>query len=165
MKNIIFTLGIISFGSVAIAQNKSMEVYKISGQVQITKVESSKVCWATISTSSANGIPSFFATYKLKSGDRWQVVGNAGIKSAQANDILTIRFDDEPFIFRELQLVNNTFALPFIEDTDLAGFDQRVAKSQSVEFNLLRLKDKITVDLEMLRQAKNTIDQCLETIK
>mgnify|MGYP001119455521 CR=1 FL=1 len=149
----------------AFAQEQTMEIFETTGDVQVTKVEASKVCFATINTTSKNGTASFFATYKLKDGDRWQVTGHSGVKVAQADDILTIRFDGEPFIVRELQRLNNTFPVPFTEDTDLAQFDMLVASGTTVSFDLLRLKDSIIVDLEMLRTAKVSVDRCLETIK
>lgn len=147
------------------AQEQTMEIFETIGDTQIAKVAASRVCWATINTTSANGVPSFFATYKLKDGDRWQVTGHTGVKVAQADDILTIRFDGEGFIVRELQRVNNTFPLPFTEDTDLAGFDQRVAAGSQMSLDLLRLKDSIIVDLETLRTAKGSVDRCLETLE
>jgi hypothetical protein len=149
----------------AFAQEQSMEIFENIQGAQVTKVEASKVCFATINTTSKNGTPSFFATYKLKDGDRWQVTGHAGLRVAQADDILTIRFDGEPFIVRELQRLNNTFPVPFTEDTDLAEFDTLVASGTTVSFDLLRLKDSIIVDLETLRNAKVSVDRCLETIK
>jgi hypothetical protein len=149
----------------ASAQEQTMEVFETTGDTQVTKVEASNVCFATINTTSKNGAPSFFATYKLKDGDRWQVTGHSGVKTPQADDILTIRFDGEGFIVRELQRLNNTFPVPFTEDTDLAQFDALVATGTQVSFDLLRLKDSIIVDLESLRAAKVSVDRCLETIK
>jgi hypothetical protein len=149
----------------ASAQDQTMVIFETMGETQVTKVAASKVCFATINTVSKNGAPSFFATYQLKDGDRWQVTGHAGVKVQQADDILTIRFDGEGFVVRELQRVNNTFPLPFTEDTDLADFDKLVEVGTEVSFDLLRLKDSIVVDLEALRTAKASIARCLETIK
>jgi hypothetical protein len=166
MKNFVlaplFALGLAVPAS---AQDQTMEIFETIGETQVTKVAASKVCFATINTTSKGGTPSFFATYKLKDGDRWQVAGHAGVKVAQADDILTIRFDGEGFVVRELQRVNNTFPLPFTEDTDLAEFDKLVEAGKEVSFDLLRLKDSIVVDLEALRAAKASVERCLETIK
>ena len=110
-----------------------MEIFNSSEQYQVTKVEASKVCWATLSAISANGIPSFFATYKRKDGDRWQVTGYSGNQAKEADDILTIKFDGEPFLIREMQRSNNIFPLPFTEDIDLTGFDNRVEISNTLK--------------------------------
>lgn len=166
MRNIILTsLFALGLTVPAIAQDQTMEIFETMGETQVTKVAGSKVCFATINTVSANGAPSFFATYQLKDGDRWQVTGHSGVKVQQADDILTIRFDGEGFIVRELQRVNNTFPLPFTEDTDLADFDKLVEAGTEVSFDLLRLKDKIIVDLDALRTAKASIARCLATIE
>jgi hypothetical protein len=47
----------------------------------------------------------------------------------------------------------------------LTGFDNRVEISNIVSFDLIRLKDEIIVDLNVLRSAKKNIDQCLKSIK
>ena len=64
-----------------------------------------------------------------------------------------------------MQRSNNIFPLPFTEDIDLTGFDNRVEISNIVSFDLIRLKDEIIVDLNVLRSAKKNIDQCLKSIK
>ena len=153
------------FGQPMVAQENKMEIFETINGAQVTKVASSNVCFATINTKSANGTDSFFATYKLKNGDRWQVAGHSGLRVAQTNDILTIKFDNEPFLIRDLQLVNNTSPLPFTEDNDLTGFDERVATGKQVTFDYIRLKDSISIDLDTLRAAKDSMDRCLETIE
>jgi len=165
MRKVIFTLGMIALGTSAFAQEQAMEIFETIGDSQITKVASSNVCWATINTKSANGTNSFFATYKLKNGDRWQVAGHSGLRVKQTNDILTIKFDEEPYLIRDLQLVNNTSPLPFTEDNDLTGFDERVATAKQVTFEYIRLKDSISVDLDTLRAAKASMERCLDTIE
>ncbi|MDA9999873.1 hypothetical protein N9E53_02210, partial [Amylibacter sp.] len=94
-----------------------------------------------------------------------QVTGYSGNQAKEADDILTIKFDGEPFLIREMQRSNNIFPLPFTEDIDLTGFDNRVEISNIVSFDLIRLKDEIIVDLNVLRSAKKNIDQCLKSIK
>lgn len=111
IKNILVTLGLVFLGTVTFAQNAGMDIFKLSDQYQVAKVEASKVCWATLNTISKNGVPSFFATYKQKNGDRWQVTGHSGKKVDNADDILTIKFDGEPFLIREMQRSNNIFPL------------------------------------------------------
>jgi len=165
IKNILIILGLVSIGTASSAQNSSMEIFKSSDEYQITKVEASRVCWATINTTSLNDVASFFASYKRKDGDRWQVTGYSGKKADDADDILTIKFDGEPFLIKEMQHSNNIFPLPFTEDIDLTGFDNRVEISSIVSFDLIRLKDEIIVDLSILRSAKKEIEQCLKSIK
>ncbi|MDB4081273.1 hypothetical protein N9532_10290 [Amylibacter sp.] len=165
IKNILVTLGLVFLGTVTFAQNAGMDIFKLSDQYQVAKVEASKVCWATLNTISKNGVPSFFATYKQKNGDRWQVTGHSGKKVDNADDILTIKFDGEPFLIKEMQRSNNIFPLPFTEDIDLTGFDNRVEINDTVSFALVRLKDEIIVDLKVLRSAKKNVEQCLKTIK
>ena len=150
MKNIMIILGTFLFGTASCASNSAMEIFKSFDEYQITKVEESRVCWATLSATSSNGVPSFFATYKRKDGDRWQVTGYSGKEAKNADDILTIKFDGEPFIIREMQRSNNIFPLPFTEDIDLTGFDNRVEISSKLSFDLIRLKDEIIVDLKGL---------------
>ena len=69
MKNIMIILGTFLFGTASCASNSAMEIFKSFDEYQITKVEESRVCWATLSATSSNGVPSFFATYKRKDGD------------------------------------------------------------------------------------------------
>ena len=64
-----------------------------------------------------------------------------------------------------MQRSNNIFPLPFTEDIDLTGFDNRVEINDTVSFALVRLKDEIIVDLKVLRSAKKNVEQCLKTIK
>ena len=165
IKNILIILGLVLIGTAPSAQNSSMEIFKSSDEYQITKVEASRVCWATINTTSLNDVASFFVSYKRKDGDRWQVTGYSGKKAEDADDILTIKFDGEPFLIKEMQHSDNIFPLPFTEDIDLTGFDNRVEISSIVSFDLIRLKDEIIVDLSILRSAKKEIEQCLKSIK
>ena len=91
MKNIMIILGTFLFGTASCASNSAMEIFKSFDEYQITKVEESRVCWATLSATSSNGVPSFFATYKRKDGDRWQVTGYSGKEAKNADDILTAK--------------------------------------------------------------------------
>jgi hypothetical protein len=156
--------GLLVGGSISAQENK-MEIFEIIDGAQITKVASSNVCFATINAKSESETPSFFATYKLKNGDRWQVAGHVGLRVAETEDVITLKFDDEGFIFRETEMLNNTFPLPLTEDADLEQFDALVEKSNTLSLDILRLKDKIIVDLETLRNAKLSMDRCLETIE
>ena len=70
MKNIMIILGTFLFGTASCASNSAMEIFKSFDEYQITKVEESRVCWATLSATSSNGVPSFFATYKRKDGSK-----------------------------------------------------------------------------------------------
>jgi hypothetical protein len=165
MRNLILASMFIATTSASFAQEQKMEVFEIIDGAQITKVAASNVCFGTINAKSESETPSFFATYKLKNGDRWQVAGHVGQKVAQAQDVVTFRFDGEGFIFRETELLNNTFPVPLTEDDDLEQFDALVEKSTTLSLDLLRLKEKIIVDLETLRNTKKSMDRCLETIK
>ena len=165
MKNLILTSVLIASASVSSAQESKMEIFEVIDGAQITKVAASNVCFATINAKSQSETPSFFATYKLKNGDRWQVAGHVGLRVAETEDIITLRFDDEGFIFRETEMLNNTFPVPLTEDADLEEFDALVEKSNTLSLDILHLKDKIIVDLAVLRNAKASMDRCLETIK
>lgn len=165
MKKRLLTSVLIAMASVSFAQEQKMEIFEIIDGAQITKVAASNVCFATLNAKSQSETPSFFATYKLKNGDRWQVAGHVGLRVAEAEDVITIKFDDEGFIFRETEMLNNTFPVPLTEDADLEEFDALVEKSTTLSLDILRLKEKIIVDLEVLRNAKKSMDRCLETIE
>jgi len=150
----------------ALAQDQAMELVETVGDFQISRVAESKVCFATVSGPSANGIPSFFATYKLTNGDRWQVTGYSEQKEkAETIDGLSIKFDGEPHMVIQIELSNGTYLLPITDETQLKAFDEAVETGTKVSFNLLKTKDSFTVDLANLRAAKMAIDTCLEGMK
>lgn len=97
IKNILIILGLVLIGTAPSAQNSSMEIFKSSDEYQITKVEASRVCWATINTTSLNDVASFFASYKRKDGDRWQVTGYSGKKQKTLMTFLQLNLMENLF--------------------------------------------------------------------
>lgn len=159
-------LSLALLASPSYAQDQKMELLEPVGSFQINRVAQSKVCFATYNGASANGIPSFFATYKLVDGDRWQVTGYTEQKELMKSpDVLTISFDGEQHMISDLETTQGSFFMPFLDSNQLQDFDAKVEISESVTFSLLRSKDSLTVNLPELRAAKAAIDICLQGLK
>ncbi len=152
--------------SITSAHAQSIEAVETVGDYQIMRVAASKVCFAVYNGKSADGSDVTYATYKTKSGDRWQVVGYVDdTKVTAPDDLLTIRFDGKLSNARTIGISRGDFALPFTEDKELADFDAGVATAEQVTFHLKNLNDTIAIDLPALRTAKSSVETCLEGIK
>lgn len=144
---------------------QSLEPVETLGDYEILRVTASKVCFAVYKGKSANELDITYATFKTKSGDRWQVLSYVYDEKLKAlGDLLTIRFDGKLTLSRAVEISRGDLILPFTEDEELADFDAGVAAADEVTFQLKNLNDTITVDLPALRTAKAGIDACLEAI-
>lgn len=145
---------------------QAIELVEKVGDFQIARVTSSKVCFAVLNTQSTKGADVTFATYKTKSGDRWQVAGFVKDEEITIKgDLLSIRFDDEHLMARGVEFSKGDFALPFTEDSDLEIFDKQVSEKEKMELRFRKLEDGIVVPLPELRKAKDAIDTCLANIE
>lgn len=143
----------------------ALELVEKVENFQIARVISSKVCFAVLNTTSTKGAEVSFATYKTKSGDRWQVAGFVKDEAITIKgDLLSIRFDDEHLMARGIEFSKGDFALPFTEKSDLEAFDSHIAEKNTMELQLKMLDDGITVPLPELRKAKEAINNCLKAI-
>lgn len=146
--------------------SQAVELVEIVGDYQIVKVASSKVCFATYNGKSTKDKNVTFATYKTKSGDRWQVAGYVDHQSLTAKgDLLSLSFDNEHLFSRGVEFSKGKFALPFTEDVDLKNYTDLVASKKTLELKMRNLDDTIVITLPELNKAKQAMDKCLDGFK
>ena len=145
---------------------QAVELVDTVGDYQIVKVESSKVCYAAYNGKSLKDKKVTFATYKMKSGDRWQVAGYVDYEAlTKKGDLLSISFDKEHVLSRGVEFSKGKFALPFTEDADLENYTKLIETKKTLELTLRYLDDSIVISLPELAEAKVAIEKCLDGIK
>jgi len=144
---------------------QAVELVETVGDYQIVKVESSKVCFAAFNGKSLKDKKITFATYKTKSGDRWQVAGFVDHdKLTTKGDLLSISFDKTHLFSRGVEFSKGKFALPFTEDADLENYTKLVDTKKTLELTMRGLDDSIVITLPELNAARAAMDKCLADI-
>jgi len=161
-KTVLFA-NLLAIGSLSSASAQVVPIETVAGY-EIARVVSADVCFAVTDLKSAQNLDMVFSYYRAKSGHRWQVGGYlSSLDHPKATDTLTITFDGDLKIKREVEFRDGDFILPFEALQELLAYEQDVEQGTTLVFGLN--KDNFEINLENFRAAILATLNCVEKIE
>ena len=162
-----FQATILVVGAVVIVTNlASAQVVPIEtvAGYKIARIESANVCFAVVNIRSRKNYDMAFSYYRSKTGQRWQVGGYlSALDHSDPKDRLTISFDGDQKLSRDVEFRDGDFIVPFEALAELQAFERDVEKGKTLVFGFKQ--DSLEIPLPAYRQAIKSVISCAAAIE